>query len=131
MSTGTIEWVSETVSLAGIDLHVARAGSGAPVLVLHHEIGTPPGLPFYEALARKFTVLVPSHPGYDKSSRPEWLRNVRDVAVVYQWLLGELAVTRNLAAVSIVGLAILRRLWRTARGVPAGSRFRAQPLGTA
>ena len=104
MSTGTIEWVSETVSLAGIDLHVARAGSGAPVLVLHHEIGTPPGLPFYEALARKFTVLVPSHPGYDKSSRPEWLRNVRDVAVVYQWLLGELAVTRNLAEVSIVGL---------------------------
>ncbi len=104
MSIGTINWISGTVSLAGIDLHVARAGAGAPVLVLHHEIGTPAGLPFYEALARKFTVLVPSHPGYDASSRPEWLRNVRDVAVVYQWLLGELAVTRNLSEVSIVGL---------------------------
>src|SRR5712691_5449816 len=104
MSTGTINWISETVSLAGIDLHVARAGAGAPVLVLHHEIGTPPGLPFYEALAREFTVLVPSHPGYDASSRPEWLRNVRDVAVVYQWLLGELAITRSLSEVSIVGL---------------------------
>jgi len=37
----------------------------------------------------------------------------------------------GLMVVSIVGLAILWRLWRTARGVPAGSRFRAQPLGTA
>src|SRR5262249_44656578 len=103
MSTG-IEWVSETVSVAGVDLHVSRAGAGAPVLVLPHEIGTPPRPPFYDALARTFTVLVPSHPGYDRSSRPEWLRNVRDVAGIYQWLLGELAVTRNLSEVSIVGL---------------------------
>lgn len=104
MSAGTLEWVSETVSIAGIDLHVARAGAGAPVLVLHHEIGTVPGLPFYDALARRFTVLVPSHPGYDASSRPAWIRSVRDIAVLYQWLLGELAATRDLSETAIVGL---------------------------
>src|SRR5439155_2037357 len=37
---------------------------------------------------------------YDKYERPAWMRNVRDVAVVHQWLLGQ----RGLADVSIVGL---------------------------
>ncbi len=100
MNSSTPTWTSETVSIAGAGLSVARAGTGAPVLVLHHDIGSPERLPFYDALAREFTVLVPSHPGYDKSERPAWLRNVRDVAAVYQWLLG----TRGLASVSIVGL---------------------------
>ncbi len=45
-------------------------------------------------------MLVPSHPGYDKSARPDWMRNVRDIAVVYQALLAE----RDLGAVSLVGL---------------------------
>jgi pimeloyl-ACP methyl ester carboxylesterase len=70
------------------------------VLVLHHDVGSPERLPFYDALARHFTVLVPSHPGYDKSERPAWLRNVRDVAAVYQWLLA----ASDLADVSLVGL---------------------------
>jgi pimeloyl-ACP methyl ester carboxylesterase len=100
MSTPPPTWTSETVAIAGAGLHVARAGAGAPVLVLHHDIGTLDRLPFYDALARDFTVLVPSHPGYGASERPAWLRSVRDVAVVYQWLLAQ----RGLAEVSIVGL---------------------------
>jgi pimeloyl-ACP methyl ester carboxylesterase len=96
----TPSWHSETVPLAGISLHVARAGTGAPVLVLHHDIGSPEPAPFLDALARQFSVLAPSHPGYDKSSRPDWMRSVRDVAVVYQWLLGE----RGLRDVTLVGL---------------------------
>ncbi len=97
-------WTSFTVPAAGVPVHVARAGAGAPVLVLHHDIGTPERLPFFDALARRFTVLVPSHPGYDKSPRPDWMRSVRDMAVVYQWLLGEMDVTRDLGRVSVVGL---------------------------
>jgi pimeloyl-ACP methyl ester carboxylesterase len=95
-----IAWTSETVKVAGVALHVARGGAGAPLLVLHHDIGTPDRLPFYDALARRFTVIVPSHPGYDRSERPAWIRGVRDVAVVYQWLLAE----RGLADVALVGL---------------------------
>jgi len=98
-----LPWTSETIPIAGASLHVARAGSGAPVLVLHHDIGTPDGLPFYDALARNDTVLRPSHPGYDKSERPAWVRSVRDVAVVYQSLLAQHQVTRG-GDVSLVGL---------------------------
>jgi pimeloyl-ACP methyl ester carboxylesterase len=85
-------------------MHVARGGAGAPLLVLHHDVGTLERLPFYDALARRFRVLVPSHPGYDRSPRPDWLRNVRDIAAVYQWLLGELGDTRAAGPVSVVGL---------------------------
>jgi pimeloyl-ACP methyl ester carboxylesterase len=100
MSPDGPTWTSETVSIAGSGLHVARAGTGAPVLVLHHDVGSPEHLPFYDALAREFTTVVPSHPGYDKSERPAWLRNVRDVAAVHQWLLA----SRDLSDVSLVGL---------------------------
>jgi pimeloyl-ACP methyl ester carboxylesterase len=97
-------WTSETLPIAGVGLRLARAGTGAPVLVLHHDIGSLERLPFYEMLARDFTVLLPSHPGYDGSERPEWLRHVRDVAVMYQWLLGTLDVTRDLSRLSVIGL---------------------------
>jgi pimeloyl-ACP methyl ester carboxylesterase len=95
-----VTWTSETLHLAGSAVHLARSGSGTPLLVLHHDIGTPDRLPFYDALTRDFTVLVPSHPGYDRSERPAWMRGVRDIAVVYQWLIAE----RDLRDVTLVGL---------------------------
>jgi pimeloyl-ACP methyl ester carboxylesterase len=104
MTPTTVSWESETVHVAGIALHLARAGTGAPLLVLHRDVGTPERLPFYDALAQHFTVLVPSHPGYDRSARPDWMRNVRDVAVVYQWLLAARELTREAGRVSVVGL---------------------------
>ena len=104
MTPTTVAWESETVHVAGTALHLARAGTGAPLLVLHHDIGTPERLPFYDALAQHFTVLLPSHPGYDRSQRPDWMRNVRDVAVVYQWLLGQREATREPGRVSLLGL---------------------------
>jgi pimeloyl-ACP methyl ester carboxylesterase len=94
------DWSESVVEVAGTKLHLARAGSGRPVLVLHHDTGSPDRLPFYDELASHFDVLVPHHPGYGKSERPQWLRNVRDVAVMYQWLLSDLGVERA----SLIGL---------------------------
>jgi pimeloyl-ACP methyl ester carboxylesterase len=69
-------------------------------LVLHHDIGSPAQLPFYDALAQHFKVMVPHHPGYGRSERPAWLRSVRDIAVIYQGLLAE----RGVSGYSLVGL---------------------------
>ena len=66
MATGR-DWSERVVELAGVKLHLARAGSGRPVLVLHHDIGSPERLDFYDALARRFDVIVPHHPGYGRS----------------------------------------------------------------
>jgi len=104
VSTSIGTWTTETIPIGGVAMQLTRAGEGPPLLVLHHDVGTLARLPFYDALARRFTVLVPSHPGYDGSQRPEWMRNVRDLAAMHQWLLGELAITRAPHTVSIVGL---------------------------
>jgi pimeloyl-ACP methyl ester carboxylesterase len=95
-----LAWTTEEVRVAGSSVRLRTAGRGAPLLVLHHDIGTPEQLPFYEALAQRFTVLLPSHPGYDGSARPAWMRSVRDVAVTYQALLA----ARGLRDVSVAGL---------------------------
>ena len=97
----TTTWTSDTVRIAGSAIHLARGGSGAPLLVLHHDIGSPERLPFYDALAERFTVVRPSHPGYDKSERPAWMRNVRDMAIVYQWLLAHQNVGPDLTLVGL------------------------------
>ena len=104
MSPTPITWESETVHVAGTALHLVRGGTGAPLVVLHHDVGSPERLPFYDALAQHFTVLRPSHPGYDRSARPDWMRSVRDVAVVYQGLLAQRELTREPGRVSLVGL---------------------------
>ncbi|MGH7117012.1 MAG: alpha/beta fold hydrolase [Stellaceae bacterium] len=99
MAAGT-QWTRSEVELAGGKVHFARAGSGRPVVVLHHDTGSPERLEFYDALSRRFDVIVPHHPGYGQSERPRWLRSVRDVAVIHQWLLADLGIEHA----SLVGL---------------------------
>ncbi|MBV1796690.1 alpha/beta fold hydrolase [Siccirubricoccus sp. G192] len=93
-------WKETLVDLAGLKLRLNRAGSGQALLVLHHDIGSLDRLPFYDALAERFDVLVPQHPGYGQSERPVWMRSVRDLAVLYRLLLGQLGIERA----SLVGL---------------------------
>ncbi len=93
-------WREHDIELGDVRLHLRRSGSGRPVLVLHHDIGTPESLPFYDQLASKFDVIVPNHPGYGVPERPQWMRHPRDLAALYQWLLAELAVENT----GLVGL---------------------------
>ncbi|HEX9409407.1 MAG TPA: alpha/beta hydrolase [Methylomirabilota bacterium] len=98
--TSEAVWTTEDVKLSGATLRLRKGGAGDPLLLLHHDIGSLDRLPFYDALAERFTVYLPSHPGYDGSERPTWMRSVRDVAVMYQGLLASL----ELGHVSLVGL---------------------------
>ncbi len=96
----SVVWTGMVREIAGIELHMTRGGSGPAVLVLHHDIGTVDRLPFYDALATKFDVIIPHHPGWGKSERPHWMRHPRDIAAVHAWLLSDL----GLSGVSLVGL---------------------------
>src|SRR5579863_7667844 len=97
-------WSEHNVDLGEVKLRLWRGGpkghGGRPVLVLHHDIGTPDQLQFYDALADKFDVIVPNHPGFGVPERPQWLRHPRDLAALYQWLLAEIGAERA----SLVGL---------------------------
>jgi pimeloyl-ACP methyl ester carboxylesterase len=95
-----VVWTDSATEAAGLKLHLSRGGRGRPVLVLHHETGTLERLPFYDALAAKHDVLVPHHPGFGKSERPEWMRNARDIAVIYRGMLSDM----GLREAALVGL---------------------------
>ena len=85
-------WSETTIEIAGTRIHLSRGGVGPPALILHRDIGAFEGSSFDDELARSADVMVPHHPGWGRSPRPEWMRGVRDLAVIYRGLLAELGV---------------------------------------
>ena len=117
---------STTVPIRGcdFDLRVQRGGKGAPLLFLPDaQIGAA-WLPFHDALAERFDVIVVEHPGYGGGDAPPWLENVTDLANFYLdalaalglngvnlvgaglggWIAAELAIrnTAHLAALALI-----------------------------
>ena len=93
-------WTEKTIEIAGTKIHLTRGGKGPPVLVLHRDIGTLEASSFHDELAKSADVIVPHHPGWGRSPRAEWMRSVRDVAVMHRGLLAELGIEQA----SLVGL---------------------------
>jgi len=89
-----------TQSIAGVKVHVSRAGKGSPLLVLHHDIGAPDKAEIFDLLAKSHDLIIPHHPGWGKSERPQWMRSVRDISAMYQALLVELKIDKA----SLLGL---------------------------
>ena len=90
------------ISIAGVELEMLERGDGAPMLYLHGGAGIAPDLAFIDLLARRRRVIAPSHPGFGKSSLPDWLDSVDDIAHVYLELLDRLALART----DVVGLSL-------------------------
>jgi pimeloyl-ACP methyl ester carboxylesterase len=74
----------EMIDVAGRPTAVMHAGEGVPFVYLHSTLGeTFRWLPFYEALARHFRVLVPTHPGFGKSGGFDDIDTIADMAFHY------------------------------------------------
>ncbi|MFC1433763.1 alpha/beta fold hydrolase [Streptacidiphilus sp. N1-3] len=78
----------------------AAGGSGA--LVLHGGAGPRSVAGFAAALSQHAYVVVPTHPGFDGTPRPESTDSIADLAVAYLDLIDEL----NLHAVMVLGSSI-------------------------
>ena len=100
--TTTQSWIEEFVDVGGTKTQVLKGGSGAPLLVLHGARGNPGWLGYHEELSRNFTVYAPSHPGYDKTERPGWVKTNTDVAHFYLGFMQSL----GLEQVSIMGFSL-------------------------
>ena len=118
MTTTGVVWSETAVEVAGLKLHLRRAGAGAPVLVLHHDIGTLDRLAFYDDLASRFDVLVPDHPGHGRSERPTWMRQrARPGGGL------PVAAERPWPGTSFAGRTWLWRLGRRGDGLAGAARF--------
>jgi len=58
--------------------------------------------PFMEALAQRFDVIVPEHPGYGGSDTPDWLDTIGDLAYFYLDVIDAL----KLSGVHLVGTSL-------------------------
>jgi pimeloyl-ACP methyl ester carboxylesterase len=87
-------WTESAIEIAGTRVHLTRAGKGPPVLVLHRDIGAPEVSSFQDELAASADVIVPHHSGWGRSPRADWMRSVRDLAVMHRGLLAELGIEK-------------------------------------
>src|SRR3954462_14290331 len=90
------------VKVADVDLELQESGPGSPVLLLHGAEGFDQRQPFRAPFAAQRRLIAPSHPGFGKSSLPEWLDSVDDIAHIYLELLD----TLGLSKVDVVGCSI-------------------------
>ena len=84
------------IKIAGADLEVQSEGAGRPLLFLHGEDYFDQHRPCFEALAKRYRVVIPRHPGFGSSSLPESLRTVDDLAYLYLDLVETMKLERPL-----------------------------------
>jgi pimeloyl-ACP methyl ester carboxylesterase len=81
------------ITVRGCRIRLMRGGAGDPLLFLHDASGAS-WLPFLQALAKRFDVIAPEHPGFGGSDTPDWLDSVHDLAYFYLDLIEQLELER-------------------------------------
>jgi pimeloyl-ACP methyl ester carboxylesterase len=95
----------ETIAVAGRPTVILHGGDGPPFVYLHSTLGEAfQWLPFYQAWARQFRVLVPTHPGFGQSGGFDQIDSIADLAFHYIELLDTLGLEQVcLGGVSLGG----------------------------
>jgi len=119
-----------------IGVRLTRDGSGEPLIFLHGAAGMPPWNAFFEALAARYDVMMPEHPGFGASDNPASIRNVGDAAMYYLDFLDGLGTKVHLIGHSLGGWMAAELAVRNATQLksltliaPAGVRIKGMPGG--
>jgi pimeloyl-ACP methyl ester carboxylesterase len=100
--TTAVAGQEERRTVDGVTLQVFRGGQGSTLLVLHDCEVMTAWLPFHAALATRFTVLAPSHPGFGGSERPENIDSLDDLVYLYLDFIAGIGLDR----IDILGLGL-------------------------
>jgi pimeloyl-ACP methyl ester carboxylesterase len=100
MTTNNATATGSKVGVAGIEVDILKGGTGPAMLVLHRDTGRAGWTEFHSQLAGRFTVYAPALPGFDESSRPEWMRSVAELATVVGFAIDQVGC----APCPVVGL---------------------------
>ena len=87
------DFAERSVEVNGSPITLIEGGKGAPLLVLHEELGHPGWLSWHKKIAEKRKLIIPIQPG-TRNERISWIRNVRDLTILYGFLLRELKIDR-------------------------------------
>jgi pimeloyl-ACP methyl ester carboxylesterase len=63
-----------------LKLQIERRGKGPPLLLLPGEEALEREAPFLAELAKSYEVIIPSPPGFGRSTRPDWVSGPDDIA---------------------------------------------------
>jgi pimeloyl-ACP methyl ester carboxylesterase len=107
----------ERIDIGETSIEMRVAGDGPPLLFLHGIDHFAQHAAFFDALARKFRVIAPRHPGFGNSPRPVWMRQIGDLAYLYLDLIDRLALDKVLLVGASFGgwLAMETAIRSTAR----------------
>jgi len=89
----------ERIQIGDVSLEVSTAGEGRALLFLHGGDYFRQNQSFCGRLARRWRVLIPRHPGFGGSQRPDGFRSVHDLAYLYLDLLEQ----QDLSDIVLVG----------------------------
>ncbi len=92
----------KSAQIGGATLKYLEGGGGAPLLVLHGELGFPGWTDFYEQLSKTRKLIIPLHPGFGVSGRIDWIMNMRDLACFYARFLAE----QGLSPIDVLGFSL-------------------------
>jgi pimeloyl-ACP methyl ester carboxylesterase len=88
--------------ISGVPLEIVLHGQGQAIVCLHGMNGPAGGKEFFEHLSAHAQVIVPSHPGFGRSSLPDWFDSIDDLAYLYLDMLDAF----DLHDVVLVGLGM-------------------------
>src|SRR5206468_11468284 len=83
-----------TISVGGVAVHTWIGGQGDPLLVLHGAGGNRGFTKSMRAMAERYTVWAPTHPGFGASGDAEWMESVTDLARFYLWFIDAAGLRR-------------------------------------
>jgi pimeloyl-ACP methyl ester carboxylesterase len=86
-----------------LPLTLTRVGGGRTVLVVHAGHGPTTAAPIVEHFAADSLVLLPTHPGWEDTPRPDWFSGVDDLAITYLNLLEDEDLSDVLVVASSFG----------------------------
>ena len=101
--TTTMSANESKLKVCDIDVQMFSGGSGPALLYIHGAAGNPGWQPYHEELAKNHKVFAPSLPGFNATSRPDWISSITDIAHFTQELVGALGLDQYILMGSSMG----------------------------